>query len=113
MNEGPALRSVDHLSPRLLDARARQDAEARSDLFDAGLGQAAEEILVRHIRQMNIGAQRLAGDSRHEAAVAMPERARENARQHLPGDDAQTVRILAELAALGDRLDELRPGRMG
>ena len=62
---------------------------------------------------MGVGAEGLARDARDEPAIASPERAREDGRQHLARDDAQALGVVREPAAVGDRLDELRPGRKG
>ena len=103
---------LDDFGTGLLDPWPRQNAKSRRDLLNPGLGQTAEEILVRHVRQMCVGAERLAGDAGDEPAVAVAERARQDAGEHLTGDETKTLGVVAESAAFGDRLDELRPGRL-
>src|SRR5208337_3158224 len=113
MDVGRARRLLDDFGAGVLDARARQDAEARSDLLDACLRQAAEEVFRRHIADMDVGAERIARDARDEPAVALPERAGEDGRERLARDDAQAFGVVREQAALGDQLQELGPGRTG
>ena len=100
-------------SARVSLARGRgRTLKARSDLLDPRFRQAAEEVFRRHIADVRVGAEGVAGDARDKPAVASPERAREDVGEHLARDDAQALGVVREPTALGDRLDELRPGRM-
>src|SRR5208337_3257163 len=112
MDVGRARHLLDDLGARVLGARARQNAQGRPNLLDPSLRQTTEEVFRRHIAEMRVGAEGVAGDARDEPAVASPDRAREDACEHLARDDAQALAVVREPAALGDRLDELRPGRM-
>src|SRR5208337_3367285 len=88
MHVGRARRLLDHFGTRILGARARQNAQARSDLLDPSLRQAAEEVFCRHIAEMRFGAEGVARDARDEPAIASPDRAREDGSEHLACDDA-------------------------
>ena len=59
---------------------------------------------------MDVGADGVAGDAGRKAAIAMSERAGEDIGERLARDDAQAFDVLAEAAALGDRLNELCAG---
>src|SRR5208337_1238815 len=87
---------LDDFDAGFLDPRPRQNAKGGRDLLNPGLGQAAEEIVVRHVRQMRVGAERLAGDAGDEPAVAVAERARQDAGEHLTGDETKTLGVMAE-----------------
>ena len=96
----------------VLDALARLDVQARSDTFDRRFGEAREEFLRRHVAEVSVGADGVAGDSGREAAIAMAERAGENIGERLARNDAQVFDVVAEAAALGDRLNKFCAGCM-
>ena len=83
-----------------LDALARQDVHARSDSFDRRLGETREEFLGRHIAEVSVSADGVAGDPGGKSAIAMAERAGEDIGERLARGDAQAfdVLVVAEAA---------------
>ena len=78
--------------------------------FDCRLGEAREEFLGRHIAEVSVGADGVAGDPGRKAAFAMAERAGEDIGERLARGDAQPFDVAAEAAALGDRLNKFCAG---
>ena len=76
----------------------------------AVLERQAEEFLGRHIAEVSVGADGVAGDPGRKAAIAMAERAGEDIGERLARDDAQAFDVVAEAAALGDRLNKFCAG---
>ena len=94
MDVGRAGRLLDDFGARVFDARARQNSEARSDLFDARPRQAATESPPSPCSPMCVSAPSASpGDSRDEPAVAPTGRARQDAHEHLSSDDAQALSV--------------------
>jgi hypothetical protein len=61
------------ISARVLGARARQNAQARSDLLDPGFRQATEEVFPRHTADVGVGAEGVDRDALDTPAVGWEE----------------------------------------